>query len=312
MQLKLTLKTTGESWILQPNKEYIIGRDESCDITLPTVVTLSFHHLKVLFNHLTKQWHIEDLNSSNGTFVYNQRISNAAIAGITDITLSHEVHLVAVPEVEAIATLVSPNATVISPGAISANTVASVDAIEPQAVTSEERRKGFSLKDPRARLIIGGVLLTGLWSAIAAPSFMNQANKAKQSEGKMRLGELTRAQQTHYLHESRFARSVDELKELANRMGSNSSFSASNMVSNGTNYTFSIYPLGTEAVQQVAMPKPQNLRTYTSISRVSGSNADNIICESREASVPVNFLISESSLAYSGLTCPPGFIEIGR
>jgi type IV pilus assembly protein PilA len=310
MQLKLTFKTTGESWILKPNKEYIIGRDESCDITLPTVVTISFHHLKLLFNQLTNQWHIEDLNSSNGTFVDNQRIRNAVIEGITNITLSHEVHLVAVPEVKAIATLVSPNATVISPGATSANTVASFDAIEPQAATP--RRKRFPLKGPLTRLGIGGILITGLFSAVAAPSFLNQANKAKQSQGKILLGELTRAQQTHYLHESRFTKNVDELKELANRMGGNSSFSASNMVSDTINYTFSIYPIGTGGVQQVAMPKPQNLRTYTSISRVSGASSDSVLCESRETSVPVNFLVSESALASSGLTCPPGFLEIGR
>jgi type IV pilus assembly protein PilA len=299
MQLKLTLKTTGESWILQPNKEYIIGRDESCDITLPTVVTISFHHLKVLFNHLTNQWHIEDLNSSNGTFVYNQRIRNAAIEGITDITLSHEVHLVAVPEVESIATLVSPNVTVISPSTTSANTITSFNNPEPQSTIPKKRRKGFPLKAAFTRLTIGGVLITGLFSAIVAPSFLNQANKAKQSEGKQFLGGITRAQTDYYGTNSRFAANLDELQyqQMANR---------------NLYYVYSVYPIGSNAVQQVAMPKRQGLRTYASISAVtSGSlNASAIMCESIEISVPTNFLMNESALSSTNLTCPPGFVKL--
>jgi type IV pilus assembly protein PilA len=299
MQLKLTLKTTGESWILQPNKEYIIGRDESCDITLPTVVTISFHHLKVLFNQLTNQWHIEDLNSSNGTFVYNQRIRSAAIEGITDITLSHEVHLLAVPEAEAIATVISPNATVINPSATSANTITSFNIAEPQAATPEKRRKGFPLKAVSTRLIIGGVLITGLFSAVVAPSFLNQANKAKQSQGKQFLGGITRAQTDYYATNSKFAANLDEL-QYQQRANSD------------LYYVYSVYPIASNAVQQIAMPKQQGLKTYASINAMtSGSSiASAIMCESIASTVPTNFLMNESVLSSTSPTCPPGFVKL--
>ncbi|MBN3889214.1 MAG: prepilin-type N-terminal cleavage/methylation domain-containing protein [Nostoc sp. JL31] len=64
--------------------------------------------------------------------------------------------------------------------------------------------EGFTLIELLVVIIIIGIL-----SAIALPSFLNQANKAKQSEAKTYIGTMNRAQQAFYLEQNRFASQAD-------------------------------------------------------------------------------------------------------
>ncbi|NEP34586.1 MAG: prepilin-type N-terminal cleavage/methylation domain-containing protein [Moorea sp. SIO3B2] len=67
-------------------------------------------------------------------------------------------------------------------------------------MTQKKQDEGFTLIELLVVIIIIGIL-----SAIALPSFLNQANKAKQSEAKTYVGSMNRSQQAYYLENGNFA-----------------------------------------------------------------------------------------------------------
>jgi len=75
-----------------------------------------------------------------------------------------------------------------------------------QHLAQKKEDQGFTLIELLVVIIIIGIL-----SAIALPSFLNQANKAKQSEAKQYVGSMNRAQQAYYLENSEFGSNVDVL-----------------------------------------------------------------------------------------------------
>lgn len=75
-----------------------------------------------------------------------------------------------------------------------------------QYLNNKKAEKGFTLIELLVVIIIIGIL-----SAIALPAFLNQANKARQSEAKQALGAVNRGQQAYYLERQMFSENIDGL-----------------------------------------------------------------------------------------------------
>jgi len=75
-----------------------------------------------------------------------------------------------------------------------------------QHINKRRQDQGFTLIELLVVIIIIGIL-----SAIALPSFLSQANKAKQSEAKQYLSSVNKGQQAVYAENNAFASDMTEL-----------------------------------------------------------------------------------------------------
>jgi len=74
-------------------------------------------------------------------------------------------------------------------------------------ISRKKGEQGFTLIELLVVIIIIGIL-----AAIALPSFLNQAAKAKQSEAKSYVGSVNRAQQSYRIEKSAFATDITTLE----------------------------------------------------------------------------------------------------
>ena len=139
-----------------------------------------------------------------------------------------------------------------------------------QHLVSKKKDQGFTLIELLVVIIIIGIL-----SAIALPSFLNQANKAKQSESKQYVGTLNRTQQAYYLEKSKFASGLTEL---------------ANPVPTGTenyNYTFSAVTSTSTNVINYGTSKAAALKSYNGmvsisvVTAASDATTTAVLCEAK-------------------------------
>lgn len=171
--------------------------------------------------------------------------------------------------------------------------------------------EGFTLIELLVVIIIIGIL-----SAIALPSFLNQANKAKQSEAKTYVGSMNRAQQAFYLEQNKFAEN-GEFGSLGLGIATQTS-----------NYKYTISGGGTGVPSQVTnqagtVLASAPLKTYignvgvTTQASTSEATTIAILCEATQARVNSGSDI----VAYSGgnfnattnsPTCPTNFVSLSK
>ena len=140
-----------------------------------------------------------------------------------------------------------------------------------QHVAKKRKEEGFTLIELLVVIIIIGIL-----SAIALPSFLNQANKAKQSEAKQYISSLNKGQQAYYAENSAFGADADTLG-LGIKTATN-------------NYTYSI---GTDTIDSNdgatahTATAANGLKSYSGVVYLLGSSgaltSSSIICESTGA-----------------------------
>ena len=75
--MKLLIEWENGSLILEPEYTYILGRDETSDIHIDSP-RISRAHARLSYKN--KEWILEDLESSNGTFVGNKPVKEIKIS----------------------------------------------------------------------------------------------------------------------------------------------------------------------------------------------------------------------------------------
>lgn len=169
-----------------------------------------------------------------------------------------------------------------------------------QHLIAKKQEKGFTLIELLVVIIIIGIL-----SAIALPSFLNQANKAKESESKQYIGSTNRAQQAYYLEKNTF--------------GSDISLLGLGIKTDTTNYSYSIISPTSSSVANVSYPKfTQTLRAHTGGVGTGFANGTTsgetttlaVLCQSSIPQAGSASGVSQSSV--SGPTCTGTYQDLGK
>ncbi|MGD1853125.1 MAG: type IV pilin-like G/H family protein [Leptolyngbyaceae cyanobacterium] len=139
---------------------------------------------------------------------------------------------------------------------------------------SDYQEQGFTLIELLVVIIIIGVL-----AAIALPSFLSQANKAKQAEGKTYIGSMNRAQQAYFLEKLTFA-PQNAFEELGLGLRSRTN-----------NYVYSVATdTALTHVVNIANPRTPALKAYVGPTKLGTSTAGEAttlatICEALKTAI---------------------------
>ena len=121
-----------------------------------------------------------------------------------------------------------------------------------------------------AAILVGLIGLVFVLSLIALPSFLNQANKAKQSEAKQYIASINKGQQAYYAYNDEFS---DNIRDLGLGISSETQ-----------NYSYDISKVRSRYVISTATAKDEQLKSYSGIVYVDDGTTKSMICETDEPS----------------------------
>ena len=125
---------------------------------------------------------------------------------------------------------------------------------------------------------IGLIFLLGLLTAIVLPSFLLQANKAKQSEAKHYIASMNKGQQDYYAEMAEFSNNISDL--------------GLGIKSETENYSYNISKVNySRYIISTATAKNEQLKSYSGIVYLDDNTTTSMICETEEPSLtaPTDF-----------------------
>lgn len=147
-----------------------------------------------------------------------------------------------------------------------------------------------------------GLIIVPILAAIALPSFLSQANRAREAEAKTFVSSMLRAQQAYHLENTAFAPTIADL--------------GLGLPAEGTNYSYAleVQPDGTSVII-TATAQSEGIKSYTGAVHAVGSDpatalTGSQLCESDSPSStpPAPPILTDPTLPT--LECPPGSSEV--
>ena len=154
-----------------------------------------------------------------------------------------------------------------------------------QHINKRRKDQGFTLIELLVVIIIIGIL-----SAIALPAFLNQANKAKQSEGKQYISSINKGQQAYYAENTKFGSDVAVL--------------GLGLKTATTNYSYSVAIADANATSLAKPTNPAALKGYAGgvglVSAGEAKTTQSILCETTGVGEPTAPAYNDTEVTCGG------------